>query len=335
MLVAAGDRDHHGLMHPEKDVRSIARSTEDDRPEIRDRHVQMAREEAAAFADQPDYAEFLGTPTLRERLVVLWQRLGNALRGYGTHRFERRLAATTMAVALALGGWWMWPHRTDYETSIAEIRDMALDDGSVVTLGARSALDVRFSKAERTVRLARGEAFFSVSHDSGRPFVVLAGDKRIRVVGTKFNVNFDGDHVRVSVLRGIVQVMPAGDAGAYRTSKHAGSVTLVAGQQLLAMTSTPLGRPQPLGGAQPDAWRTGRLTYQDASLAEIVADANRYYGHDIRIVSPSLMGERLTTSFRTTQIDQMLETLPASLPIEVKRDSDGTVELSRASAPGQ
>lgn len=298
------------------------------------RHAFLAWQEAAHLKEHPAYAELLGTPTVRERFFALWHRLGETHLGIAAPSPRWALAALA-AVVLLSGAWFLRPHGPDYATRVAEIRDVRLNDGSVVTLGARSALDVDFTPAERTVRLTSGEAFFSISHDVSRPFVVLAGDKRIRVVGTKFNVNYDGRHIRVSVQQGIVDVMRGTaphDAG---RAPPADSVRLVAGQQIAAAAAGPLEAPEPLRGAEPGAWRSGRLNYQDASLAEIVSDANRYRAQAIRIASPSLANERLTTSFSISQIDQMLETLPNTLPVVVKRDADGSIALQRSVQPGR
>lgn len=283
------------------------------------RHARMAWEEAARLKEHPAYADLLGTPTLRERFFALWHRLGET-RLLAAPAPRWAMAALALAV-VASGAWFLRPHAPDYATRIAEIRDVRLDDGSVVTLGAHSALDVDFTPAERRVRLAGGEAFFAITHDAARPFVVLAGDKRIRVVGTRFNVNYDGSRVHVAVQQGIVDVSRG--AGPQPASR----VRLIAGQQLMAVEAGPLGGAQPLRGAEPGAWRTGRLDYQDASLADIVSDANRYSAHPIRIATPALAEEHLTTSFRTSQIDQMLETLPNTLPVVVKRDADGSIEI--------
>ncbi|OZB13670.1 MAG: hypothetical protein B7X53_15625, partial [Hyphomonas sp. 34-62-18] len=96
-----------------------------------------------------------------------------------------------------------------YETMIAEIRDIHLADGSVVTLGARSRIEPVFSDTMRIVKLHEGEAFFDVASDPERPFYVEAGDRLIRVVGTRFDVRQGPETVRVAVVEGVVEVLQA------------------------------------------------------------------------------------------------------------------------------
>ncbi|PKP94672.1 MAG: hypothetical protein CVT77_01260 [Alphaproteobacteria bacterium HGW-Alphaproteobacteria-16] len=333
-IAASPNHVHHAEMEGEKDGPPESWLNESQAPR---RHMHFAWREAAHLTEHPAYSDLLGTPTFRERVMALRHRLSDARLPAATA--PRLALACVVAVLLFSGAWILRPHSPDYATQIAEMREVPLVDGSIVTLGARSALDVAFTNSERRVRLTKGEAFFSVFHDPSRPFIVLVGDKRIRVVGTKFNVNYDGSRVRVSVLQGIVDVLPglvASDQSRGRDRNAATQIVrLVGGQQLVATEMGPLGRPESLHGTQPGAWRNGRLAYQDAPLAEIVSDATRYSPHPIKIMSPSLGDERLTTSFRTTQIDQMLETLPNTLPILVRRDADGTIRLERSSRAGE
>lgn len=326
-------RAHRVGVDPEYDLATAEWRRENAANDAAFRHVAQAWNEAAQLKDHPAYAELLGTPTLRERAVGFWRELTawppQLVPG------PRWAVAGALAVMILAGTWFLVPGAPTpvpapvYETQVAEIRQVPLNDGSVVTLGGRSSLDVvDFTASERTVRLAGGEAFFSVAHDADRPFVVLAGDTRIRVVGTKFDVRYDGRQVRVSVLEGIVEVTRAdGSIERVMEAPAIPTVRLTAGQQLVAASTIPLQAPEPVRGAQPGAWRDGRLDYQDAPLSEIIADANRYRQGEIRIVSPALANERLTTSFRTSQVDQMLETLPETLPLTVRRNPDGSVEL--------
>ena len=103
---------------------------------------------------------------------------------------------------------------------IAEVREIHLSDGSEVTLGARSSLEVAFRLHERRVALTSGLAFFSVSKNPSRPFIVLVGDKEVRVVGTKFEVRRDPAGMRVSVVEGTVEVMQVPER-ASETSREA------------------------------------------------------------------------------------------------------------------
>ncbi|MGH7945089.1 MAG: FecR family protein, partial [Opitutaceae bacterium] len=83
-----------------------------------------------------------------------------------------------------------------------------LADGSVARLKDGAEIAESFSAAERRVRLVRGEAFFTVTKDAARPFLVEAGNVTVRAVGTAFAVRFAPKTVDVWVTEGAVQVTP-------------------------------------------------------------------------------------------------------------------------------
>lgn len=207
------------------------------------------------------------------------------------------------------------------DTAIAETRALALDDGSRVTVGARSSVDVQYAADTRRVLLTSGQAFFEVAHDPSRPFVVLAGNAEIRVTGTKFDVIRIGDDVRVSVLEGRVEVRDRSAPG--RQPEQ----VLIAGQRSELQAQAGLQPPAPTV-APPGEWRTGRLYYADAPLSEILADAERYSPVRIRVADASVARLRLTASFRTGDIERFVSDIEAALPVDAQRGADGSIILS-------
>jgi transmembrane sensor len=231
-------------------------------------------------------------------------------------------AAATVAAVAIFAVWYLRPGSPPYSpqisTQTAEIRDVTLADGSVVTLGARSRLKLAFSKSERRVQLTGGDAFFSVVKDPLRPFVVEVGDTLVRVMGTKFDVHRGPEQVRISVLEGAVQVMDKYTLTMARP--------LTAGQEIVAFRGQ-LEAVRTVDPAKPGAWRKGRLIYVDASLAEVVADANRYFDKRIEFGAPQLAELRLTAAFRANQIDEMIHTLERTLPVDADRSAPDKIVL--------
>jgi transmembrane sensor len=216
------------------------------------------------------------------------------------------------------------PTPVQYATGVAEIRDVSLPDGSMVTVGARSSIEVSFTSRERRVALTEGEAFFSVRKEPGRPFYVAAGHTLVRVTGTKFDVRHEPGNVRTAVLEGVVEVMrlaqPSGSsAPEVVTERH----VVTAGQQIV---SGPFGVHH-VRGAEPGAWRKGRLVYVDARLEEVVADANRYYDKRIVLGDKALADLRITASYRTDQIALILASVLKLYPIDMDDTGDGRIIL--------
>ena len=82
-------------------------------------------------------------------------------------RVSRRglLAGGGAAIAASIAGGVLLLGGTSYATAVGEVRRVPLDDGSIVAIDTASAIDVRLDKADRQVRLDRGEAWFQVSKD--------------------------------------------------------------------------------------------------------------------------------------------------------------------------
>lgn len=225
------------------------------------------------------------------------------------------------------------PSQVRYTTNIAETRELVLDDGSTVTLGAKSNILTDFSNDIRRVNLLAGEAFFSVSKEPSRPFIVTAGEMVVRVVGTQFEVKQSAEQVHIAVLEGIVEVVltdSLADAVSKDSTADLSRQALTAGQKVVTEKSKPVFDVVEIDTSQFGAWRSGFLVYEDASLAEVIADVNRYSDIEIRLGEPALGDIRITTAFGVDQIEQMLAGLEGSQPIRLDRSAPDQIVLRRS-----
>jgi transmembrane sensor len=235
--------------------------------------------------------------------------------------------AASVALALVvfrfdLVAGWTAPSSGQYSTGTAETRTLKLADGSTLVLGAKSALEVAYRDDERRVSLTAGEAYFSVAKDPLRPFVVEAGDKQVRVLGTVFEVRRGGDGLRVSVVEGVVEVVEIVQAPSGQPITRQ---VLHAGQQTHARIGGEIQAPQPMAHKEAAAWRHGRRVYVDAPLHEVVADANRYSRQAIRIADPEVAELKVSVTYSSERVEEMLGALARSLPVEVERKRDGGI----------
>jgi transmembrane sensor len=216
------------------------------------------------------------------------------------------LPALGVAACAALALWVFAPTAiadlaADAVTARGEIRDLALPDGSVLHLAADSAVGLEFGDGRRQVELRRGEAFFEVRPGQPAPFTVTAGDARIRVVGTRFNVGRFGDDAEVTVTEGVVEVA-AGPA----------TVRLTAGQQVSAES----GRLSAVGAVDPadsTAWMQGRLVFHRRTLDRVVAALQRQAPGRILLSGDRLAGMRVSGTFPAGDPDGALAALSGSL----------------------
>ena len=253
--------------------------------------------------------------------------------GWRWRRITAAAVAAAVMVALLSPLLWRGGPTQEIVTQTAELRDVTLDDGSVVTLGPESAITVGFTDAERRVALTAGEAFFAVAENPDRPFIVTTADMQVRVVGTQFDVHNGPDNVRVSVLQGTVEVTLPPEPGPARAAGPPPERTvLTAGQQMVAARTGREVAVRQVAAEASGAWRLGRLSYQGASLREVIADANRYYDGQIILASDEIGALKVTASFRTDRIDQMINVLVLALPIEAERQARNRILLKPAAA---
>lgn len=212
---------------------------------------------------------------------------------FARRRPARRIgfaAAAAIAACLLLfaaPGFWTDLFQADHATQAGEMRDLALEDGSTVTLGADSAIALAFAPDRRGVTLLRGEAFFHVMPDKVRPFRVEAAELTVTVTGTAFDVRIADRSLSVAVESGSVRV-------ARRGAADAAPASLSPGQRLAYDRATGAFALSDIPGDAVATWRSGRLVVENVALADVVDTIARHHRGAIVIASPSLGDRRVT-----------------------------------------
>ena len=245
--------------------------------------------------------------TIRPRRVGLWLGVGGAI-----------AAALALAVALPT---LLESRFTDYATQRGETRVVALADGSRLTLGGATTLRVRLTRGERDVTLVDGEAAFDVAHEAARPFVVTAGDREVRVLGTEFDILNHANRMAVTVRRGLVAVSGDGE-----------SVRLAKGQQLTRAKGAGASRVETVDPNAAFAWSKGHLVYQNAPLADVVSDLNRYVSTPIR-VDPSAASVKVSGVLSIDEEAAMIRRLELFAPVVSRRGANEIVLTAKPARP--
>jgi transmembrane sensor len=214
------------------------------------------------------------------------------------------------------------PDPQQFETAVGKQRSLQLADGTHVELNTDTIIHATMGADSRTVRLDRGQAYFEVVHDARHPFVVIAGNRRITDIGTKFSVLRDGDRVEVVVKEGQVQVDVIGQdtAGAAPAPVLAERNTVVIARN--AETLVAVKTPREIDNAM--LWRTGMLYFNQESLADVAADINRYNTRRIEVVGPA-RDIRIGGSFRRDNIDGFKQLLRDGFGLKIVDAGDKIV----------
>jgi len=211
-----------------------------------------------------------------------------------------------------------------YSTAPGELRVVRLEDGSRIHLNVDSQVRVRFTRGERRLTLAKGEAYFDVAHDAARPFIVHADGASVRALGTKFDVRRQGGAIQVTLVEGRVRVQQSGAPRAW---------TLAPNQKLL-LTASRAAQPVAADAAQSTSWTTGRLTFHETPLAEAVAEVNRYGKDRVALGDEDLRSRRVTGFFDVGDTEAFVKGVAMILDLDASPVRDGVITLRSRPAPG-
>lgn len=159
-----------------------------------------------------------------------------------------------------------------------------LPDGSKVWLNSASHLrfPTSFKNQHRVVEMS-GEAYFEVTKDASRPFIVKSKGQEIEVLGTHFNVNAytDEPEVKTTLLEGRVRVAIPADAS---------EKVMLSPNQQAVLKGAKLSV-KPVIAAQAVDWKNGDFIFSEESLESIMRKVSRWY--DVEVVYEDITKEKV------------------------------------------
>lgn len=184
---------------------------------------------------------------------------------------------------------------------------ISLPDGSKAWLNAWSTLrfPTAFNGEKRIVELT-GEGYFEVRPLPGgkKPFIVIAGDVNVEVLGTHFNVNAytDEEAIKTTLLEGAVKVIKSNASG-----------ILKPGEQAQAFRQGMLKTVKQADLEQTMAWHNGVFAFRNASIVAIMRQAQRWY--DIEVIYAGKVNKEQPLNGdipRNVALSQLLKILEAT-----------------------
>ncbi len=264
---------------------------------------QVALLEADLNDSLPDVRRLLPANDAEPAAPRRWFALGGGI--------AAALVAALIAVPMLQGGG--ATPGVSYVTGATGGRSVSLADGSTVRLDARTTVRVSGGPSPR-IELASGAAYFDVRHDPARQLTVSAGGYEIRDVGTKFDVTRANDGVSVSVAEGEVSVAGNGIAG---------PEPVRAGERLDLNPASAMILRSAVAPDSVAAWRSGRLSYQDARLSLVAADVSRYAGRRV-VADPQVAGLRFSGVVEIGDGSRLVERLEQFLPVDAVQSGGET-----------
>ncbi|MBL0136245.1 MAG: FecR domain-containing protein [Chitinophagaceae bacterium] len=228
-----------------------------------------------------------------------------------------RVAATVIFVigAALLGIYLNDQYGNTPQMAVSTIEKTLIDtlpDGSVVTLNKKSSISYpkKFKGNTRKIQL-KGEAFFNVSPDKTKPFVIDVKDIQVEVVGTSFNIRENKESTSVIVETGIVKVTKAGN-----------TITLTAGEMMEIIDSGKIINKSKSSDKLYNYYRSKQFVCEDTPLWKLVQVLNEAYGSEIVITRSELKDLKINTTFNDASLDEILSVIHETFLITVtKKDN--------------
>ncbi len=264
---------------------------------------------------------------------------------------KRRFAQTipillaAAAVAVAFLGWQLqkpisFPPAAHAPSIAATDSQRVLEDGSVVELNRDTEIQINYTASERRVRLVHGEAYFTVSRNPARPFIVTAGELDVHAVGTAFSVLMGEESVKVLVTEGhvkllsmrpeVLETLSSNQKGA---SPSEVPVLSPNQQAVVSFRASPIPlqiaslSPSEIGAAL--SWQHRLLDFNAVPLSDVLVEFNRRNRVQMVIQDKELASIPISASFHSDNIDGFLHLLEAGFDAHIERRGDSEILLSR------
>jgi len=192
----------------------------------------------------------------------------------------------------------------DQRTATGERRTLILEDGSRLSLDARTAVDIQFDQHQRRVLLREGAVQVDVAHDPRRPFIVDSQDGTLRALGTRFMVRKDDAGSLASVQQHSVLL-----------TNRSGRQQHIEEGQAYAFTERSIDLQTPSWRSRAD-WVEGRIDMRDEPLGQLIEALRPYRAGFLRI-SPQAARIRVYGVFPLDDSERTLRSLAETLPVEI------------------
>jgi transmembrane sensor len=234
-------------------------------------------------------------------------------------------AAIVACCVLAALAWTAATSDAVYRTARGETLSIALRDGSHLTLGSGTSIQVHIDPLRRASRLDSGEAEFEIAHAARRPFQVSVRDMTVRDLGTRFTIRDRTGPVRVVLVSGEAEIITPG--------LPARQAVLAPGQQALVDSQgiqlTQANLPSVL------AWREGRIVLRDVTLTEALDQWRDAAPVDFELEDTQLAQLRISGVYRTTDVVAFLNGLSRIHPVAWQEKSPHHFSLRNSNSKVQ
>ncbi|MDO5981296.1 FecR family protein [Flavivirga spongiicola] len=195
-------------------------------------------------------------------------------------------------------------------TQKAEKKEIILEDSTKITLNANSVLSYpkHFSGNTREVAI-KGEAFFEVTKNTEKPFIVTTEDgMKIKVLGTSFNVKSysEDKNVETTLVTGKVKVIEENKNTVVELSPSQKATYIKKEDKMIV---------EKVDVKNFTSWKEGKLIYNDTPMRQVIKDLERTYDLKFDVTSNKILDYKYKGEFDNLDIKQILDLFEVSSPI--------------------
>ncbi len=187
-----------------------------------------------------------------------------------------------------------------------------LPDGTTVILNSESSLTYasNYYDEERRVQLV-GEAFFEVTEDPQKPFIVETEKLITTALGTSFNIHaYPEDLEEVTLVTGSVKI---------ESHESGNSTAILSPGEMLAINEAGSFNKMKTSSFDHIGWKDGIIVFQDTPLEEAITVLEKWYGVEIILRNyPEGNDMNFTGSFRNDNLSNVLKSLSYTMPFDFK-----------------
>ena len=197
-----------------------------------------------------------------------------------------------------------------------------LPDGTVGWLNSGSSLAYSLPFINNRKVALDGEAWFDVTHNEKNPFEISAGNSRVKVLGTSFNVSaYKGtQYIEVVLQQGKVEFYP-GNLSQKEVMAPSQKLVMNNGKIEVSITDP----------SKYKSWTDGKLVFKGDDMAEVAARIERWYNVKVILADQDLRKFSFRATFEDDSLEEVLRLLSLTSPISYKiapriMKSDGTFD---------
>ena len=234
--------------------------------------------------------------------------------------------AAAAVIALSVGLYWNYtnniikrkmelisaeaPKLIEKRTQYGQISNVTMSDGSNVKLNAGSKITFNevFAGNIREVAL-EGEAFFDVARNEEKPFIISAGDVKVKVLGTSFDVKaFNEENLTmITVVSGRVSVAVDDE-----------ELILLPNEQACFSKSSGKLQFKKVDATTFTKWMNGTLYFEQTPIRDVVVHLERWYDVDITVNNTQILDKKITGEYTNASLKTVLRALEFSIGIKYK-----------------